>query len=68
MAHPKRRTSKHRKGIRRSHLGLKTPTLHSCPRCGTTGKPHTVCENCGYYGFEKGDQKGGREVLEREEF
>lgn len=68
MAHPKRRTSKHRKGIRRSHLALKPVSISSCGRCGAVGRPHTVCENCGHYGFEKGDEKRGHEVLAREEF
>lgn len=68
MAHPKRRTSKHRKGIRRSHLAVDTPTLHTCPRCGAVGKPHTVCGNCGYYGFAKGADAKGRDVLEKEDF
>jgi hypothetical protein len=27
-----------------------------------------VCENCGYYGFSKGADKRGAEVLQREEF
>jgi large subunit ribosomal protein L32 len=68
MPHPKRRQSSHRQGIRRSHLALKPIQLNSCSRCGTAVKSHTVCDNCGYYGFEKGSQKKGTEVLPREEF
>lgn len=49
MAVPKRKTSKHRKRIRRSHLRIATPALASCSRCGATMKPHTVCDSCGYY-------------------
>lgn len=68
MAHPKRRSSNHRTRIRRSHIKLEAPQLNACARCGATHKPHTVCENCGYYGFAKGSDKRGREVLERDEF
>jgi len=27
-----------------------------------------VCDNCGYYGFQKGAEKRGTEVFERDEF
>lgn len=67
MAHPKHRTSKHKKRIRRSHLHLSELRPNHCPRCGEANRPHCVCENCGHYGFEKGGQ-AGTEVLEREEF
>jgi len=49
MAVPKRKTSKHRKRKRRSHLALSAPALSKCARCGTTIKPHTVCDSCGHY-------------------
>mgnify|MGYP000026178830 CR=1 FL=1 len=68
MAHPKRRTSNHRQGIRRSQIHLKTLTPNHCPRCGAPQKPHRVCDNCGHYGFKKGSDKGGTEVFQREEF
>lgn len=68
MAHPKRRQSNHRTGIRRSHLAIKPRQLHNCARCGAAGRPHCVCENCGYYGFKKGADKQGMDVLQREDF
>jgi len=67
MAHPKHRTSKHRKRIRRSHLALVVSVPNHCPRCGSPARPHCVCDNCGHYGFGKGGQKG-QEVLEKDEF
>ena len=67
MAHPKRRTSKAKKGVRRSHLALRVATPNHCPRCGSAVRPHRVCDNCGHYGFEKGGQRG-TEVLPKEEF
>ena len=66
MAHPKRRTSKHRKRIRSSHLAQEVHALNQCPRCGSAKRPHRVCSNCGHYGFDKGGQKGVP-VLELEE-
>ena len=68
MPHPKRRHSNHRTGIRRAHLALEPRQLHHCARCGSPGKPHCVCENCGYYGFKKGADKQGQEVFVRDDF
>ncbi|GLB46765.1 50S ribosomal protein L32 [Philodulcilactobacillus myokoensis] len=49
MAVPKRKTSKARKNMRRSHINLSMPGLTPCPNCGELRKPHYVCPNCGYY-------------------
>ena len=68
MAHPKRRQSKHRQGIRCSQIGVKPPQINHCARCTAPIKPHTVCDNCGYYGFGRGGEKRGREVLVKEDF
>ncbi len=68
MPHPKRRTSRHRQGIRRSHLATKAYVPNHCARCGSPVKTHRVCDNCGFYGFSKGSEKKGTQVLEREEF
>ena len=68
MANPKRRQSNHRTNIRRSHLALKSPQSNSCARCGSPTRSHRVCDNCGYYGFAKGSDKKGTEVLKREDF
>ncbi|MBN1916196.1 50S ribosomal protein L32 [Candidatus Dojkabacteria bacterium] len=46
---PKRKHSKRRKNIRRSHLAIKEPTLVKCPNCKHPMKPHHVCDNCGFY-------------------
>jgi large subunit ribosomal protein L32 len=66
MPNPKRRHSKHRKRIRRSHHALIMTGANHCPRCNAATKSHRVCDNCGHYGFEKNGQKGV-EVLPREE-
>ncbi len=46
---PKKKTSKARKGARRSHHALTAPTLVTCPQCHAKKPPHTVCPECGYY-------------------
>ncbi|MFQ5996710.1 MAG: 50S ribosomal protein L32 [Dehalococcoidales bacterium] len=58
MALPKRKTSKARRGKRRSHLGLSPPQLDYCPQCHSPKLPHHVCPVCGSY--------AGREVTEVE--
>jgi len=49
MALPKRRHSKTRKRLRRTHYKLRGQTLVSCPQCRQAKLPHRVCGNCGYY-------------------
>ena len=46
---PKRRTSKSKKNMRRSHDALTPPTLSECPQCHEVKMPHLVCPSCGYY-------------------
>jgi len=54
MAVPKKRTSKSRKGMRRSHHALTfTAAVHDCPNCGELKRYHHVCDACGHY---RGDQ------------
>ena len=50
MAVPKKRTSKRRKGMRRSHDHLKYKALSSiCKQCGAIKLAHHACPHCGYY-------------------
>jgi len=49
MAHPKRRTSKSKRDMRRSHHGLTSAALGVCSNCGATHKAHHACGECGYY-------------------
>lgn len=54
MVGPKKRTSKSRKGMRRSHDALSTSIKSTeCPNCGELKLPHHVCTACGYYGKDK---------------
>ncbi len=49
MAHPKRRTSKSKKRMRRSHHALGEKIVSTCPYCSETNLSHRVCLSCGYY-------------------
>jgi large subunit ribosomal protein L32 len=49
MAVPKKRTSKMKKRMRRSHLRMARLHLSRCTHCGAAIRPHRVCHNCGHY-------------------
>ena len=52
MAVPKKKVSKSRKGMRRSHDGVPQPKVTYCS-CGEPALPHRACPACGKY---KGEQ------------
>lgn len=56
MAVPKKKVSRSRRNMRRSHHALRAPNLVECPNCGERKLPHHLCRACGYY--------GGREVTD----
>ncbi|PIR90364.1 50S ribosomal protein L32 [bacterium (Candidatus Gribaldobacteria) CG07_land_8_20_14_0_80_33_18] len=49
MGVPKHRGTKSKRNKRRIHIFLETPTLVTCPKCGKSARPHTVCSYCGFY-------------------
>lgn len=50
MAVPKKKVSKSRRDLRRSHLVLKKiEGLGVCKNCGAATMPHNVCSVCGQY-------------------
>jgi large subunit ribosomal protein L32 len=49
MAVPKRRVSRSRQGMRRSHQHLTPLQLQYCPNCKEPVLPHRVCSKCGFY-------------------
>jgi large subunit ribosomal protein L32 len=49
MAVPKKKTSKSRRNMRRSHHALKPVMSVECSNCGSMKLPHHVCESCGHY-------------------
>ncbi|MGZ3724027.1 MAG: 50S ribosomal protein L32 [Bdellovibrionales bacterium] len=55
MPTPKKKTSRSRRDMRRSHDFLTVPGVQVCPNCGALSKPHHVCASCGQY--------KGREVV-----
>ncbi|MCF8480154.1 MAG: 50S ribosomal protein L32 [Rhodospirillum sp.] len=55
MAVPKKKTSKSRRDMRRSHDALKPAAHGECPNCGELKRPHHLCPSCGHY--------DGREVV-----
>jgi len=55
---PKQKTTKARRGKRRSHHRLESPQLDYCPQCHSPKLPHHACPTCGTY--------AGREVIEIE--
>ncbi len=52
---PKKKTSKAKRDMRRSHHALVLPNLTKCSNCGSQKLQHQVCPTCGYY--------DGRQVL-----
>lgn len=59
MAVPKRKKSKSKRDMRRTHQKLAAPSLSTCPQCGEATMPHRVCPSCGQY--------KDREVIEPED-
>ncbi|MGQ9367269.1 50S ribosomal protein L32 [Azospirillum sp. ST 5-10] len=49
MAVPKKKTSKSRRNMRRSHHALSTNSYAECQNCGELKRPHHVCGSCGHY-------------------
>jgi large subunit ribosomal protein L32 len=49
MAVPKKKTSKSRRDMRRSHDGLTRAVPVACSNCGAQHLPHHVCPSCGWY-------------------
>ncbi len=59
MAVPKKKISKSKRNMRRSHHALVASNLVECSNCGELARPHHVCASCGTY--------SGREVAAVEE-
>ncbi len=55
MAVPKKKTSRSRRGMRRSHDALSVVQSQECSNCGAAKLSHHVCDSCGHY--------KGRQVL-----
>ncbi|MFW2331554.1 MAG: 50S ribosomal protein L32 [Nitrospinota bacterium] len=49
MPVPKKRTSRMKRGSRRSHDGLVATMQSVCSECGEAKLSHRVCPKCGFY-------------------
>jgi len=49
MAVPKRKVSRSRRNMRRSHDSLKSAASTECQNCGELKRPHSICDACGHY-------------------
>jgi len=49
MAVPKKKKSKSRRDMRRSHDRTQLPHTTLCPQCHEPALPHRVCPHCGMY-------------------
>lgn len=49
MAVPKKKTSPHRQGLRRSHHYLRPTQSQTCPSCYDVLVSHQACNTCGHY-------------------
>jgi large subunit ribosomal protein L32 len=49
MAVPKKKTSKSRRDMRRSHDRLGFVQSRECQNCGASCLPHHLCPSCGSY-------------------
>ena len=59
MAVPKRKTSKSKRDMRRTHKKTSAPSVTTCAQCGEPKRPHHLCMSCGSY--------KGRTLMETEE-
>lgn len=49
MGVPKKRKSKMKTHLRRSHHALEAINLSKCTHCSVPILPHRACPHCGYY-------------------
>lgn len=49
MAVPRKKVSRSRRDMRRSHDALRRAAPIDCPNCGESRLPHHVCPSCGRY-------------------
>lgn len=49
MPNPRRRRSKAKKGMNRTHKKLHVTGEQKCSNCGESTQPHRICPKCGYY-------------------
>jgi large subunit ribosomal protein L32 len=55
MAVPRKKVTRSKRNMRRSHHRLQPVNLVECSSCGELKLPHHICQACGHY--------NGREVI-----
>jgi large subunit ribosomal protein L32 len=59
MAVPKKKTSKSKRDMRRSHHALTPANTMKCQHCGEQKQRHRICTACGTY--------KGKEIVKKDE-
>ncbi len=49
MAVPKKKVTRSKRDMRRSHDALRAASYVECANCGELKRPHHVCTACGFY-------------------
>jgi large subunit ribosomal protein L32 len=49
MAVPRKKVTRSKRDMRRSHDAVRSAAPTECPNCGENKLPHHVCAACGYY-------------------
>ncbi len=49
MAVPRKKVTRSKRDMRRSHDAIRPTVPTECPNCGENKLPHHVCPACGYY-------------------
>lgn len=49
MAVPRKKVSRSKRNMRRSHDALRRAAPTDCPDCGESKLPHHICPSCGTY-------------------
>ncbi len=49
MAVPRKKVTRSKRNMRRSHHALARPNVIECPECGEDKLRHHVCTHCGKY-------------------
>ena len=49
MPTPKKKTSRSKRNMRRSHDHMTLMNVISCNNCGSMMRPHRICPSCGFY-------------------
>ncbi len=62
MAVPKRKVSKTRKRMRRTHYKIEANGTSKCPNCGAEIRSHRVCPKCGFYKGKKVEETETKET------